>query len=137
MGTRVVALIAATVWLAVPAACGDDEAGSSATVPSAALVGTWEETGGPLIVKFTPDGKFFIDGDGSLKDGEYVKGTYTVEGSRVRFVADELGPRGCGGQEWEWEVSLSESGMLDAENLDEVCETSAGTRWSLVKRPSS
>jgi len=137
MGTRVVALVAVTALLAVTAACGDDDAASRATVPGAALVGTWAETDGPLIVRFTPDGKFSMDGDGSLKDGEYVKGTYTVEGSRARFVADELGPRGCGRQEWEWEMSLSESGILHAKNLDDVCETAAGTRWALQKRSDS
>ena len=28
-------------------------------------------------------------------------------GSRIRFVADELGPRGSSRQEWEWEIALS------------------------------
>ncbi len=78
-----------------------------------------------------------MDADGSLENGEFVKGTYNVEGSKIRFVADELGPRGCGGQEWEFEIALSESGTLAAELLQEVCQTTAGTRWSLVKRPNS
>jgi hypothetical protein len=138
MGTRIVALVAATAVLAITGGCGtDDEAGSSATLSSVSLAGTWVERDGPLIVRFTRDGKFAIDGDGSLKDGEYVKGRYTVEGSKARFAADELGPRGCGGQKWEWELSLSDSRRLDAQNLDDVCETAAGTRWSLVKRSDS
>ena len=47
------------------------------------------------------------------------QGHHSVEGSRARFVADEQGPRGCGGQEWDWEIALSESGTLDAELLQE------------------
>ena len=150
MRIRVVALVAATALLATPAACGgdDDDDGSDAaaettaaatsqsttTVPTAALVGTWVD--GSFNVRFTSDGKFAMDDDGSVEDDEFVKGTYTVEGSRVHF-ADAIGPRGCGGLEWEWEISLSESGMLNAENLEEVCQTAAGTRWSLTKQPDS
>jgi hypothetical protein len=88
------------------------------------------------VVRFTSDGNFAMDGDGSLDNGVFVKGTYTVEGSRVRF-ADAVGPRGCGGLEWEWEISLSESGILNVENLEEVCQTAAGTRWSLEKQRDS
>ena len=111
---------------------------ATATVPSEALVGTWVATGQePLAVRFTPDGKFEMDGDASLEDGTvYVKGTYTLDESRVHF-ADTVGPRGCGGLEWEWEIALSESGMLEAENVEEVCETPAGTRWTLEKQPDS
>ena len=109
---------------------------AATTVPTEALVGTWTATNEPFVVRFTPDGKFAMDGDGSLENGEYVKGTYTVEGSKIRF-ADTVGPRGCGGLEWEWEITLSASGTLDAENLEEVCQTAAGTRWSLEKRPGS
>jgi hypothetical protein len=87
------------------------------------------------VVRFTPDGNFSMDGDGSADDGVYVEGTYSGEGRG--FVADTVGARGCGGLEWEWEISLSESGMLNAENLEEVCQTPAGTRWSLEKRPGS
>ena len=143
--------MAAIGLLAVPVACGGDDNDASdvadeittaassqptATVDSAALVGTWTSANEPLVVRFTPDGKFAMDGDGSLENGQFVKGTYTIEGSRVRF-ADAVGPRGCGGQEWEWQIALSESGMLEAENLQEVCQTPAGTRWSLEKRPDS
>ena len=89
-------------------------------------------------MRFTPDGKFEMDGDASLEDGTvYVKGTYTPRWvSRVHF-ADTVGPRGCGGLVWEWEIALSESGMLEAENVEEVCQTPAGTRWSLEKQPNS
>ena len=148
-GTFVAAVLAFVVLL-LPAACGgDDDAPSdaaaattsaatlepTATVPPAALAGTWTE--GSFVVGFTRDGTFAIDTDGSVEDGEFVKGTYSLEGSRIRFVADELGPRGCGGQEWEWEIALEDSGMLAAELLQEVCQTAAGTHWSLVKRPNS
>ena len=151
MRTRVVALVIATALLALAAGCGGDDdsasdvtaemttaatSQSTGTVSSAALAGTWAATNEPFVVRFTPDGNFSMDGDGSVDDGVYVEGTYTVEGSRVRF-ADTVGARGCGGLEWEWEISLSESGMLNAENLEEVCQTPAGTRWSLEKRPGS
>jgi hypothetical protein len=132
--THVVALIAAMGFLAVSAACGggDDDAGSGASkLPSTALVGTWVD--GTFVVAFTPEGHFSIDNDGSLDDGNFASGTYTVEGSKIRFLAVE-GARGCGGQKWDFETSLSESGTLDAELLQEACQTTAGTRWSLVKR---
>jgi hypothetical protein len=133
-GATIVAVVVALVF-SLSACGGDDDAASDATVSSAALAGTWVD--GEFVVRLTRDGTFSMDADGSLDDGEFVKGTYSVEGSRARFVADEQGPRGCGGQEWEWEIALSESGMLDAELLQEVCQTAAGTRWSLVKRPTS
>jgi hypothetical protein len=151
MRTRVVALVIATALFALAAGCGGDDdsasdvtaemttaatSQSTGTVSSAALAGTWAATSEPFVVRFTPDGSFAMDGDGSVDDGVYVEGTYAVEGSRVRFT-DTVGPRGCGGLEWEWEISLSESGMLNAENLEEVCQTAAGTRWSLEKRPGS
>ena len=153
MRTRVVAVVLATASLALAAGCGSDDESASeataevttaattqstATVSSEALVGTWVATSQPkLAVRFTPDGKFEMDGDASLEDGTvYVKGTYTLDGSRVHF-ADTVGPRGCGGLEWEWEISLSEGGMLEAENVEEVCQTAAGTRWSLEKQPNS
>jgi hypothetical protein len=128
--THVVALIAAMGLVAISAACGggDDDAGS---LSSAALAGTWVD--GSLVVAFTPEGNFSIDNDGSLDDGNFASGTYTVEGSKIRFLAVE-GARGCGGQTWDFETSLSDSGTLDAELLQEVCQTTAGTRWSLVKR---
>jgi hypothetical protein len=107
---------------------------SAATVPSGALVGTWGD--GSFVVRLTPEGAFSMDADGSLENGDFVSGTYSVEGSRVRFVADELGPRGCGGQEWEWEVEPSKRGFT-VELLQGVCQTKAGTRWFLVKRPDS
>lgn len=121
-------------FLAASAACGgaDDDAGSGAsTLPSAAVVGTWVD--GTLVVAFTPEGNFSIDNDGSLDDENYASGTYTVDGSEIRFLAVE-GARGCGGQTWDFETSLSDSGTLDAGLSQEVCQTTAGTRWSLVKR---
>ena len=150
MRTRVVALLAGTALLAVPAACGgDDDAASDApaetttaatspsttTGPSAALVGTWFEEHGPFVVRFAPDGKFSIDNDGSLEDGSHEWGTYTVEGSKVHFVAHEGSP--CRGHEWDFEISLSDPDKLDAELLNDACATTAGTRWSLEKRPDS
>ena len=146
MRTRVVALIAATALLGVPAACGgdDDDAASdatsqpTATVASSALVGTWKERYFPFAVRFTADGKFVLDGDGSVDDGdEYQKGTYTVDGSKIKFLADEERPPGCAGQEWEWEVSRSESGRLSAELLQEVCQTKAGESYTLRKQTDS
>ena len=151
MRTRVVALVAGTALLAVLAACGGDNDAASdpaaetttaattqstTTVSRAALVGTWAATNEPFVVRFTRDGKFSLDGDGSLEDGDaYATGTYSVEGSRVRFVAAEQGTRGCAGQEWEFEIALNENGTLDAELLQAACQTTAGTRWSFVKQP--
>ena len=108
---------------------------STATVPGTALAGTWAD--GSFVVRFTRDGTFAMDADGSLEDGEFVNGTYSVEGSRVTFVADEQGPRGCGGQEWDWEIAPGEGGVVAAELVQEVCQTAAGTSWSLVKQPNS
>jgi hypothetical protein len=140
-------LVVVAVVLSVSACGGDDDAADAAdgkttgatsqstvTVPSAAVVGTWAD--GSFIVRLTDDGEFSIDNDGSLENGEFVNGTYSVEGSKLSFVADELGPRGCGGQEWEWEVALSDSGTLAAELLQGVCQTDAGTKWFLMKRPA-
>lgn len=146
MRTRVVALIAATGLLGVPAACGgdDDDAASdapsqpTATVSSAGLVGTWKERHFPFAVRFTSDGKFVMDGDGSVDDGdEYQRGTYTVDGSKIKFVADEEGPIACAGQEWEWQVRRSESGRLSAVLLQEVCQTKAGESFTLRKLTDS
>jgi hypothetical protein len=49
---------------------------STGTVSSAALAGTWAATNEPFVVRFTPDGNFSMDGDGSVDDGVYVEGTY-------------------------------------------------------------
>ena len=93
------------------------------------------EEHGSFVVRFAPDGKFSMDNDGTLDDGSYVWGTYTVEGSKVRFVADAAST--CRGHEWDFEISLSEADTLDAEMLNDACATTAGKGWSLEKRPDS
>ena len=140
-------LVVVALVLSLCACGGDDDAADAAdvkttaatskptaTVSSAALVGTWAD--GSFVARFTDDGKFALDDDGSLEDDEFVYGTYSADGSKVKFVADELGPRGCGGQEWEWQVALEDSGTLEAELLQGVCQTDAGTKWFLMKRPT-